>query len=210
MEEFITIKENIEVEFIEKKSKFITNIIYVENLKCVQKYIKEINEKYRDATHNCFAYRVINENTLSEKVSDDGEPTGTAGVPILNILQKNKLINILVVVTRYFGGIMLGAGGLVRAYSEGAKKAVEESCKIKKVIGEEIEIILNYKEFEKLKYSCQLLGINIIEVRYLENIACKIEVEDIKKQRLMEELEVKNINIIEFKENIIKYIEISI
>ena len=185
MEEFITVKENIEVEFIEKKSKFITNIIHVEDVECVYKYIKKINEKYSDATHNCFAYRVIDSNTLNEKASDDGEPSGTAGVPILNILQKNNLINVLIIVTRYFGGIMLGAGGLIRAYSEGAKQAVEKSEKIKKVIGEEIEAILNYKEFEKFKYSCQLLQININEVKYSENIVCKIELQDIKKERLM-------------------------
>ena len=86
-------------------------------MKYFHKIIKEIRKKYYDAKHNCIAYRIIENGRIVEKASDDGEPSGTAGAPMLNILQKNNLANVLIIVTRYFGGILLGTGGLVRAYS---------------------------------------------------------------------------------------------
>ena len=117
MQEFFTIKENVLAEIVEKKSKFIANLFYIESQQEAEKIIKQIKKKYYDARHNCIAYRVIENDSVIEKSSDDGEPSGTAGAPMLNILQKNNLCNVLVVVTRYFGGILLGTGGLVRAYS---------------------------------------------------------------------------------------------
>ena len=113
-----TISKNTQYELTEKKSKFIANLIYIENKDDAENKIKEYKKKFHDARHNCFAYRVLLENQIYEKSSDDGEPSGTAGSPMLNILQKSNLCNILVIVTRYFGGILLGTGGLVRAYSE--------------------------------------------------------------------------------------------
>ena len=130
MKEFITIKQNVQAEIIEKKSKFIANFFYVENVEEAEKMIKETKKKYFDARHNCIAYRVVEDGQIIEKSSDDGEPSGTAGSPMLNILQKNNLANVLIVVTRYFGGILLGTGGLVRAYSDSLLKAIENSIKI--------------------------------------------------------------------------------
>ena len=135
MEQFYTIKNNIEAEIVEKKSKFIANLIKVESKEEAEEKIQEIKKKYYDARHNCVAYRVLEEGKVEEKASDDGEPSGTAGGPMLNILQKNNLSNVLIVVTRYFGGILLGTGGLVRAYSEALQKAIEESTLIMKVSG---------------------------------------------------------------------------
>ena len=109
-----SIKENIENTIEIKKSKFITKLYKVNNINEVNEILKEINEKYSDSTHICYAY--ILENT--EKCSDDGEPSGTAGIPILNILKKKNLVNVLAIVIRYFGGIKLGAGGLTRAYTK--------------------------------------------------------------------------------------------
>ena len=210
MKEYITIDKNIEVQFLERKSKFISNIFYIENIEKAEKYIKEINKKYNDATHNCFAYRLIKDGSLIEKANDDGEPQGTAGVPILNVLQKNELVNVLIIVTRYFGGIMLGAGGLVRAYSEGAKQSTLNTKKVKNVIGEEIEVIINYSEFEKFKYYCQKLEINVEKVEYLENIVCRISVQILQKQRLVSEINARNINIVKLKKIADKYLKISI
>ena len=102
MENFITIKENVIAEITEKKSKFIANLIKVENKQDAEEKINKIKKTYHDARHNCVAYRIIEENKIIEKSSDDGEPSGTAGGPMLNILQKNNLCNILVIVTRYF------------------------------------------------------------------------------------------------------------
>ena len=134
MENFITIKENVIAEITEKKSKFIANLIKVENKQDAEEKINKIKKTYHDARHNCVAYRIIEENKIIEKSSDDGEPSGTAGGPMLNILQKNNLCNILVIVTRYFGGILLGTGGLVRAYSETTQKAIENAQKIEMIL----------------------------------------------------------------------------
>ena len=135
MSEFITILKDETAEIVEKKSKFIANISYVENVEEAEAKIKDIKKKYYDAKHNCIAYRVIENGRIVEKASDDGEPSGTAGGPMLNILQKNNLCNLVVVVTRYFGGILLGTGGLVRAYSDATQKAIEKSVKVSKVDG---------------------------------------------------------------------------
>lgn len=103
---------------------------------------------------------------------------GTAGSPILNVLERNGLSNVLVIVTRYFGGILLGAGGLVRAYTEATVKAVENAQIIYKVQGVEIEVTINYQDLEKFKYFCNKNDIDIEKIEYNENIKCNINVED--------------------------------
>ena len=210
MEEFITIKENVQTEITEKKSKFIANLFYIENVKEAEKLIKQTKKKYHDAKHNCIAYRVIDKSQMIEKSSDDGEPSGTAGQPMLSILQKNNLSNILVIVTRYFGGILLGTGGLVRAYSNSLLSAIEKSEKEIKCLGQEILVELDYNEFENFKYYCKKNRINIIKVEYQEYIECIISLEFHKKEKLMEDYERKNIVIKNIKELSIKYITKSI
>ena len=196
MEEFITIKEEISSELVEKKSKFIATIIPVNTKEEAEEKLKEIRKKYKDARHNCFCYRVVDkEKTITERESDDGEPSGTAGMPMLNILRKNNLVNILVVVTRYFGGILLGTGGLVRAYSDVTIKAIESSKRQMQILGYEIEAILDYKEFEKFKYYCNKNDINIIDVIYEQNIVCKLTTDEEKKERLIKDYETKEINL---------------
>lgn len=207
MDGFTTIKENTQAIFTEKKSKFIANLYYVENEKEAEKIISNTKKKYFDAKHNCIAYRVIEEGRVIEKSSDDGEPSGTAGQPMLNILQKNNLVNVLIIVTRYFGGILLGTGGLVRAYSNSLLKAIESSKLIEKCYGEELEVTLEYNEFEKFKYYCKTRMINIVKVDYAENIVCKIEGEEDKTEQLKKDFETKKININIIKELSKKYIK---
>ena len=116
--EFKTITQSCMAEIVEKKSRFIANIFYIQSVEEAEEYIKKIKKQYHDAKHNCFAYIVTDlEGNTVQKSSDDGEPSGTAGAPMLKILTAQNLCNILVIVTRYFGGILLGTGGLVRAYS---------------------------------------------------------------------------------------------
>ena len=124
--DFKTIKQNSTAEIVEKKSKFIANVLYIETVEDAEQRIKEIKKQYHDAKHNCFAYIVtdLNGNTV-QKSSDDGEPSGTAGAPMLKILVGQNLSNVLVIVTRYFGGILLGTGGLVRAYSRSNCRGIE-------------------------------------------------------------------------------------
>ena len=197
MDEFITIKENVSTEIVEKKSKFIANLFYVESVKEAEQIMKDINKKYFDARHNCVAYRIVEDGQIVEKSSDNGEPSGTAGAPMLNILQKNNLANVLIIVTRYFGGILLGTGGLVRAYSASLTKAIENSEQIVKCLGYEMQVTLEYSEFEIFKYYCKNNKINILEPQYNENIACKIEAVEKAKQRLFEDFRQKNIKLIQ-------------
>lgn len=210
MQEFITIKEDVETGIVEKKSKFIGHLFYVESAEEAEQKIKEMKKKYFDARHNCIAYRVLEQGKLIEKSNDDGEPSGTAGAPMLNILQKNNMVNIVIIVTRYFGGILLGTGGLVRAYSNCLMLAIENSIKISKYMGVELEVKLEYKEFENFKYYCKNNDINIINLQYNENIVCQIELEEAKKQKLIKDFETKKINLSKIKEVCKKYVTKSI
>ncbi len=194
-----TILENSTFELVEKKSKFIANLIYVESKEEAENVIKEYKKKYYDARHNCCAYRVLNQDKIYEKSSDDGEPSGTAGAPMLNLLQKNDLCNIIIIVTRYFGGILLGTGGLVRAYS-GATTGAIDNCKkarIEKGIGYQIEV--DYSNYQALQYYCNKNKINIKNSEYNENIICTLEMSDSIKDSFLEDVNNKKLNILEIK-----------
>ena len=199
MEQFITILKDETADIVEKKSKFIANISCVENVEEAEAKIKDIKKKYYDAKHNCMAYRVVENGRIIEKASDDGEPSGTAGGPMLNILQKNNLCNLVVVVTRYFGGILLGTGGLVRAYSDATQKVIEKSTKVSKVEGVEIEIKLDYPNLEIFKYYCKNNEINITRIDYLEDIILRLKMEKNRKSTFLKDIETKTLNIKEFQ-----------
>lgn len=174
---FFTIEEEkLEAEIVEKKSKFIGTIFYITSEEQAQEIIKKVKKQYYDARHNCFAYRVMTESGVVERFSDDGEPSGTAGGPMLNILARNNLCNVLVVVTRYFGGILLGTGGLVRAYSDATTKVIEGATLANETMGLEVEVIIDYNGLEMLKYYCKNNNINIVDTVYEDNIKCYIEV----------------------------------
>ena len=199
MENFISIKENVQTEIVVKKSKFICNLIKVNTQEEAENIIKQLKKKYYDARHNCIAYRIISDDMIIEKSSDDGEPSGTAGGPMLNILQKNNLCNILVVVTRYFGGILLGTGGLVRAYSDATLNAIDIVEKVEKCLGEKAEVQLEYNNLENFKYYCKINNITIENFEYSDLVFCKIELEESSKNRLIEDFETKKVNLINLK-----------
>lgn len=207
---FTTIEKEVQTEIVEKKSKFIANFFPVESREEAEELIKETKKKYHDARHNCIAYRIIEDNQTIEKSSDDGEPSGTAGAPMLNILQKNNLVNVLIIVTRYFGGILLGTGGLVRAYSDSLLKAIEESQTIQKCQGTEMLITLEYGQLDCFKYYCKNHNILLTNVEYSEFVVCKIALEDDKKEKLMKDFETKDIILKDIKETTKKYITKSI
>ena len=208
---FFTIKEQkLQEEIVEKKSKFIATLFYVQSEEQAQEIIKSVKKQYFDARHNCFAYRIMSENVLTERQSDDGEPSGTAGGPLLNILAKNNLCNVLVIVTRYFGGILLGTGGLVRAYSEATLKVIENSNIVCQSEGWQFEIEIEYKEVENFKYYCKNNEINIINMEYLENIICKIELETKTKDIFIKDIDTKKINIKQIKSFCKKFISKSV
>ncbi len=199
MENFISIKENVKVEIVVKKSKFICNLLIVNTQEEAENSIKQLKKKYFDARHNCIAYRVLEDEKIIEKSSDDGEPSGTAGGPMLNILQKNNLCNVLVVVTRYFGGILLGTGGLVRAYSDATLEAINNSEMIEKCMGQEAEVEIEYNNLENFKYYCKKNNIIIENFVYSDIIFCKIQLQESSKQRLIEDFETKKVNLIKLK-----------
>lgn len=206
MEEFTTILNDEIAEIVEKKSRFIANIYHVENVEEAEEKIKSTKKKYYDAKHNCIAYRVIENGKIIEKASDDGEPSGTAGGPMLNILQKKNLCNLVVVVTRYFGGILLGTGGLVRAYSDATQMAIAKSVKIQKVKGIEIKVELEYPNLEIFKYYCKNKGINIVKLEYSEDIMANLEMEENIKNTFLRDIEAKTLNIKNYKIIKMKYI----
>lgn len=208
--DFLTISEAVQAEIVEKKSKFIANLYPVENVEEAERLILEAKRKYHDARHNCMAYRIVKDNHIIEKSSDDGEPSGTAGSPMLNILQKHHLCNIVIIVTRYFGGVLLGTGGLIRAYSDSLLKAVEESHFIYKCQGIELLVTVDYSEFDSFKYYCKNNDILIVNVDYKELINCKIELEPDKKEKLMKDFEAKSLILKNVKEIAKKYITKSI
>lgn len=144
-----------------------------------------MKKKYYDAKHNCYAYITINnEEGIIKKCSDDGEPSGTAGSPILAILEGNKLCNILVIVTRYFGGILLGTGGLVRAYQDATLKALNNTKYVILEKGKNVRLIMEYSEIENIRYYCRKNNINIIEEEYSDNVEFIIEITNKKLEEL--------------------------
>ena len=194
-----TISENSAYEIVEKKSKFIANLIYIESKEEAENIIKEYKKRFHDARHNCYAYRVYDENEIYEKSSDDGEPSGTAGAPMLNLLQKNDLCNIIIIVTRYFGGILLGTGGLVRAYSGATVGAIDNCKKAKIEPGTEFQIELDYPNYKSLQYYCNKNNITIKNSEYNENITCILEMNNTIKDRFLEDVKNKSLNILEIK-----------
>ena len=194
-----TILENSTYELVEKKSKFIANLIYIEGKEEAENIIKEYKKRFHDARHNCYAYRVYDQNEIYEKSSDDGEPSGTAGAPMLNLLQKNDLCNVIIIVTRYFGGILLGTGGLVRAYSGASLGAIENAKKAKIEQGTGFQIEVDYPNYQTLQYYCNKNNITIKNNEYNENISCILEMSNSTKDRFLEDVKNKSLNILEIK-----------
>ena len=175
-----TILANSSSELDVKKSKFIANIIKITDEQDAKEKLNQIRKKYSDARHNCYAYIIYDNETKTkiEKSSDDREPSGTAGIPMLTLLQKNNLVNVLIVVTRYFGGILLGTGGLVRAYTDSSKQALEAAKIIELQYGEILEYYIEYDEFEYFKYICEKNNIEIVKTEYSNNIKAIIKLKE--------------------------------
>lgn len=209
MQSFKTITDNVSAELVEKKSRFIANIFYVENSDQAQEYIKQIKKKYNDAKHNCFAYAIeTGDGGIAVKYNDDGEPQGTAGSPMLKLVLEQGLSNILVVVTRYFGGILLGTGGLVRAYSGAVEKALENAEIIEKTKGYEAKIIVEYSDVEALKYYLEKMNINITNVEYLEKVEFTIEIIEELVEKLKDDYSHNNFKIEKYEVLKEKFVEI--
>lgn len=173
-----TVKSQSEIEFFEKKSKFIGYIKPVQSKEEAEAFIEEIKRKHPDATHNCSVYKVINEGIEYFKTDDDGEPSGTAGKPMGEILNLLDVNNLVVIATRYFGGIKLGAGGLVRNYAKTAKLAVESAGIEEYTPQKEYLLDFDYEKAPEVEQIIKKNNIEIIEKNYGERITLKIKLSD--------------------------------
>ena len=155
---------NAETEFVEKKSRFITHVAAVESTAEAEAFVSSIKKQYSDARHNCWAYRV--HEPFGERYSDDGEPQGTAGPPMLGVLQKEEIEDICVVVTRYFGGILLGAAGLTRAYSRGCADGVRAAGKKFKCPARVLTLEIPYDRLGAVERQLEHLTHQLMEKNY--------------------------------------------
>lgn len=172
MEKFI-IKEGGQGEIVEKKSRFIATVLPIDTEEEALQYIEKIKKKYWDARHNCFAF-VIGSNNEIQRFSDDGEPQGTAGKPILETLLNENLHNTLIVVTRYFGGTLLGTGGLVRAYGQSSKEGIRNSVIQKVCEGISFKLTVDYNSIGKIKYIMGQMEITDAQEEYGQNVVLSI------------------------------------
>ena len=174
-------------EIVEKKSRFIGSSYIVESVEDAEKKIAEVSKKYWDARHNCYAY-VIGKNSENTRCSDNGEPSGTAGKPILEVITGAGLTNTLVIVTRYFGGVLLGTGGLVRAYTQAAQAAIAASETGEMVYARQLTLEVAYNMINNVKYYLEQNKISISDPRYTENVQYDICVKEEDKERITEGL----------------------
>lgn len=174
---YYTVKPSGSDEIVIQKSRFIGYVKRVESEEEAQSFIQEIKKKHYDATHNCSAY-LIGEHDEIQKANDDGEPSGTAGVPILEVLKKQHLKDTAVVVTRYFGGIKLGAGGLIRAYGSTTSQAIKTTGIVKRQLMKGFSITVDYGLLGKLENVLRNSDHIIETINYLDNVEFIVYVED--------------------------------
>ena len=183
---YTTIKDFATDSFIEKKSEFIGYISPVKTNQEAVDFINQVKSQNRKAKHNVYAY-ILRDNNIT-RYSDDGEPQGTAGMPVLDVLQKENLTDVCVVVTRYFGGILLGGGGLVRAYSHACKLAVNASVKMEMHECFEVTLKFDYSLYGKIEYSLPEFEIKMLSDEFADNVTLKILVKADKLDKLEEKL----------------------
>lgn len=171
MEEYLVPTDFGEAEFVEKKSRFIGRIWHTESEEEALARIEEMRKQHYDATHNVWAY-IIKDGPV--RFSDDGEPGGTAGMPTLQVLQRENLFNVTCVVTRYFGGILLGAGGLVRAYAKGAKIAVDAAGKSMKRVWTVLYLPVPYNWYERIKLEIAAFGGIIRDTQFGQDVELEV------------------------------------
>lgn len=183
---YYTVKGQGEHEIIIQKSRFIAHIARATTEADAQSFIQEIKKKHWDATHNCSAY-MIGENNQIQKANDDGEPSGTAGVPILEVLKKKDLKDTVVVITRYFGGIKLGAGGLIRAYGKATSEGIAATGMVERKLVQIMHTNVEYTLLGKIENELRSSAIHLLkDIHYLENVTFDVYVEEDKRQAYLD------------------------
>ncbi len=186
LKEYKTVEIPGEGEYVEKKSRFLGEAVHVESLEEVEDYISSVRKKHYDARHHCFAFLVGEPGTPEEIIrsSDDGEPSGTAGKPMMEVLTGQELHNTLLIVTRYFGGTLLGTGGLVRSYTAAAQEAVKNAGILTMVHGTRLKVSCTYPQFGKFQYLFAQEGIPLEQIEYTENVAFELLVPEGEEKRI--------------------------
>lgn len=175
LDQYYTVKhEGVDEQFIQK-SRFIGYVKRVETEEAAQQFISQIKKKHHDATHNCSAY-MIGEHDQLQKANDDGEPSGTAGVPILEVLKKRQLKDTVVVITRYFGGIKLGAGGLIRAYASTTSLAINSTGVVERSLMQEVILTIDYPLLGKVENELQQSSFILDKIEYLAQVTLHVYV----------------------------------
>ena len=172
-EVFYPVKNESEHTIVINKSKFITTLAPIDGYEDALEKIKIVSKKYSDATHNCYAF-ISNESASEQRFSDDGEPQGTAGMPMLDVLKKRKVCKTLAIVTRYFGGVKLGANGLVSAYSSSVAQALDNAGLVKNEWADIAQITLGYGECKKAEEICSKAGGQNVEINYDKDVTLTV------------------------------------
>ncbi|RSK54133.1 YigZ family protein [Bacillus canaveralius] len=182
---YYTVKGYGEHEITIQKSRFIASVSRAKTEAEAQEFIQKIKKQHWNATHNCSAY-LIGENDQIQKANDDGEPSGTAGVPILEVLKKKHLKDTVVVITRYFGGIKLGAGGLIRAYGKSTSEGIEATGIVERTLMRVMHTTIDYTLLGKVENELRSSVYSIKEIHYLESVEIETYVEETQKETFTE------------------------
>ena len=185
---YYTIKNDGQFEIVIKKSRFICTLKRIDSEEEAKEIIQGIKKEHWKASHNCFAY-VLHENQMIQRSSDDGEPSGTAGIPMLEVLKVKELYNVLAVVTRYFGGTELGAGGLIRAYSSSVAETLEHIGLVKAILQKEVIVTIDYSLHGKITHFLETNSeFTLKDTLFTENVTLIIMADEDKTLELEEKL----------------------
>lgn len=187
LNQYKTVYRGGEAEIVEKKSRFIATVIPVKSEEEAITFIESLKKQYWNATHNCFAY-VIGDHFQTQRCSDDGEPSGTAGRPMLDVLLSEEVHDVAVVVTRYFGGTLLGTGGLVRAYQGATKAGLGASTMITKFYGQKVSVKTDYTGLGKIQYILGQRGLQILHSEYTDSVTLEVLLPETQTRQVMAEI----------------------
>ena len=197
-DEFLTLESRTHAEIKVKGSRFIGTASPTQSIEEAEQFITKLNKQYFNATHNCYAFRIKSANQITYSCSDAGEPSGTAGLPILNVITRRELLNLIVVVTRFFGGIKLGKGGLIRAYGDCTKKVLDMAVVVKKINLVSLTFSFPYKLTGNIMHIIPQFNGNIISSTYDQQVELTIKI----PQRVVDNF--KN-RIVEITSGIVKF-----
>ena len=186
LNQYKTVYRGGEAEIVEKKSRFIATVIPVKSEEEAITFIESLKKQYWNATHNCFAY-VIGDHFQTQRCSDDGEPSGTAGRPMLDVLLSEEVHDVAVVVTRYFGGTLLGTGGLVRAYQGATKAGLGAATMITKFYGQKVSVKTDYTGLGKIQYILGQRGLQILHSEYTDSVTLEVLLPETQTRQVMAE-----------------------